>query len=123
MPGYAFPMHLFEEIQARWESARTSNQSTLPDNGTLQRLLETCYHASLRTTELRPIRCALVFVAVRQCPQESLLLFENPAILTDRELVRLAPVTDLQRTLIGCDNIEGQLRIWGLYEHGRTWNE
>ncbi|MCG6158168.1 hypothetical protein L1A08_20385 [Rubinisphaera sp. ICM_H10] len=44
----------------------------------------------------------------------SLLRFEQPALLTASELVRLAPVTELHRTLIGCHRISGHLKVWGL---------
>ena len=41
--------------------------------------------------------------------------------MTDDQLVRLAPVVDIRRTLIGCDREDGSLRIWGLFEHGHAW--
>lgn len=123
MVEYAFPTRLVEEIKARWSAAPVPTKTALPDDRTLQRLLEACYHASLRTIELRPIRCALALVSTEKIPKDSLLLFEHPVALTDSELVRLAPVTDLRRTLIGCHFVDATLRIWGLFEHGRVWTE
>jgi len=54
-------------------------------------------------------------------PDGALLRFERPLPLTDDQLVRLAPVADIRRTLIGCDQGDGSLRIWGLFEHGHAW--
>jgi hypothetical protein len=121
MADYAFPTHLLNEIKSRWDTVAAPKTSALPDDRALRRILETSYHASLRTAELRPIRCVLAHVSKNDIPEEARLLFEHPAALTDSELVRLAPVTDLHRTLIGCDTMDGTFKIWGLFERGPEW--
>ena len=121
MSEYAFPEQLLEELHAHWGPTQSLTSSALPDDPTLLRLLETCYHASLRTAELRATRCVLAFVSMESLAKKSLLRFEYPAILTASELVRLAPVTELHRTLIGCHHFNGTLKIWGLFEHGHAW--
>ncbi|WP_013627832.1 putative sensor domain DACNV-containing protein [Rubinisphaera brasiliensis] len=121
MAEYAFPAQLLEELHAHWRPPHSSTSSALPDDLTLLRLLETCYHASLRTAELRATRCVLAYVSTDSLSNRSLLRFEHPAILTASELVRLAPVTELHRTLIGCHHFGGMLKIWGLFEHGQAW--
>jgi hypothetical protein len=118
MNGYAFPRDLLLAIKSHWNAGLAGAAFGLPDDFTLQYLLETCYHASLRTEEQRPVRCVVAYAPFEYVPRERLLLFERPVELTDAQIVRLAPVADLRRTLIGCDHIEGQLRIWGLMEHG-----
>src|SRR5688572_18505821 len=121
MTGYAFPRDLLTEIKAYWNAGLAGEAFRLPDDFTLQCLLETCYHASLRTEEQRPVRCVVAYAPIAYVPRERVLLFERPVELTDAQIVRLAPVADLRRTLIGCDHIDGQLCIWGLMEHGYAW--
>lgn len=121
MTEYAFPAELLEELQVQWGARQASASSTLPDEPTLLRLLETCYHASLRTAELRATRCVLAYVSTDSLASKSLLRFEHPVTLSSSELVRLAPVTELHRTLIGCHHFDGMLKIWGLFEHGHVW--
>ena len=121
MTGYAFPGDLVSEIKAHWSANLAGEAFRLPDDFTLQHFLEICYHASLRTEEQRPVRCVVAYAPVTYAPRERLLLFEHSVELTDAQIVRLAPVADLRRTLIGCDHIDGQLCIWGLMEHGYAW--
>jgi hypothetical protein len=121
MTEYAFPAQLLEQLHIHWGSTPSSARSVLPDDPTLLRLLETCYHASLRTAELRATRCVLAYVSTDALAKKSLLRFEHPATLTASELVRLAPVTGLHHTLIGCHQINGAIKIWGLFERGHAW--
>jgi hypothetical protein len=48
-------------------------------------------------------------------------LANRPVILTDSELVRLSPVTARRQTVIGCDQKDGVLQIWGFFEYGHAW--
>jgi hypothetical protein len=121
MAGYAFPKDLLGEIEDRWDAVPARQEFELPPEHTLLDLLETCYHASLRTDERRPVHCAVAYAPIAQVPDGALLRFERPLALTDDQLVRLAPVADIRRTLIGCDQGDGSLRIWGLFEHGHAW--
>jgi hypothetical protein len=121
MNEYTFTAHLVEEIKCRWNEAQASAGFVLPDDRTLHCLLETCYHASLRTSEHRPVRCVLAYASPDRVPRKSLLLLERPAAFTRGELVRLSPVTELHRNLIGCDGRDGDVKIWGLFEHERAW--
>lgn len=121
MAEYAFPKDLLDGIQDRWDASPARPGFELPDGHTLLELLEICYHASLRTEERRPVQCAVAYAPIAQVPDGALLRFERPLALTDDQLVRLAPVTDIRRTLIGCDQSGGSLRIWGLFEHGHAW--
>ena len=121
MTEYVFPKDLLPGIKACWNAVPAGQRFELPDDHTLQRILETCYHASLRTAEQRPVRCVVAYAPVEHMPSETPLLFERPVELTDHQIVRLAPVADIRRTLIGCDQVGGQLCIWGLFEHGHAW--
>ncbi|XZE18867.1 putative sensor domain DACNV-containing protein [Pirellulaceae bacterium SH449] len=121
MSEFAFPAQLLAKLHTYWEVNPSSARSVLPDDTTSLRLLEICYHASLRTAELRVTRCVLAYTPAEALAHKSLLRFEYPATLTPSELVRLAPVTEQHRTLIGCYYIDGELKIWGLFEHGHAW--
>ena len=45
----------------------------------------------------------------------------SPVVLTDSELVRLSPVTQHRQTVIGCEQMDGWLRIWGFFDYGHAW--
>jgi hypothetical protein len=119
--GYAFPKDLLGGIKDRWDAVPALRGFELPPDHTLLELLEICYHASLRTDERRPVHCAVAYAPIAEVPDGAMLRFERPLALTDDQLVRLAPVADIRRTLIGCDQGDGSLRIWGLFEHGYAW--
>jgi hypothetical protein len=121
MAEYAFPEDLIGGIRDRWDAAPARQGFELPAEHTLLELLETCYHASLRTEERRPVHCAVAYAPIDRVPDGVLLRLERPPALTHDQLVRLAPVADIRRTLIGCDQGDGPLRIWGLFEHGFAW--
>lgn len=119
MSEYAFPKDLLDATKARWQSV-PDQQFTLPEDGILQRLLETCYHASLRTSEQRTVQCVVAFASIEDLPDGALQL-TRPIELTDTELIRLSPVTQRRQTVIGCDQVDGWLRIWGFFEYGHAW--
>ena len=121
MMNREFTNDLLHELQARWNTASGQQQFELPPEKALRQILDACYHASLRTEEHRPTRCVLVYAPIEKVPDRALLLFEQPVEFSELQLVRLAPVADFQRTLIGCYEFDGQVRIWGLFEHGNAW--
>lgn len=120
MTEYAFPKDLLDAIRSRWESV-PDEQFTLPNDQILQKLLETCYHSSFRTSEQRTVQCVVAYASSADIPDGVLQLANRPVILTDSELVRLSPVTQHRQTVIGCDQMDGWLRIWGFFEHGHAW--
>jgi len=120
MIAYAFPAELMEVVKSRWQST-TSSHAKLPTDSILLRLLETCYHASFRTSEQRPVQCVLACTTASDIPEGALRLSNHAVYLTDTEIVRLAPVTQRHQTVIGCEEIDGWLRVWGFFEYGHTW--
>ena len=52
---------------------------------------------------------------------EGALRLSSPVVLTDSELVRLSPVTQHRQTVIGCEQMDGWLRIWGFFDYGHAW--
>ncbi len=120
MNAYAFPRDLIEEIKARWHTV-PDEQFQLPEDSVLQRFLETCYHASLRTSEQRSVHCVVAYASLANIPEGALLLTNGPIVLTESELVRLSPVTQRRQTVIGCDVLDNWLGIWGFFEYGHAW--
>ncbi len=120
MTPYTFPKDLLDGIKTRWETV-PDRQFTLPDDRILQRLLETCYHASLRTSEQRPVHCVIAYASIEDIPEGALLLTNPSVVLTDDELVRLSPVTERDQTVIGCHEMDDWLCIWGFFEYGHAW--
>jgi hypothetical protein len=119
MTEYAFPKDLFDAIKTRWQTA-ADQRFELPEDQILQRLLETCYHASFRTSEKRVVQCVVGYASIADIPEGTLRL-SRPVELTDSELVRLSPVTQHRQTVIGCEQTDGWLRIWGFFDYGHTW--
>lgn len=119
MAEFAFPRDLIAPIKSRWEVV-PEQQYELPEDHTLQCLLEICYHASFRTSEQRAVQCVVAYASCSNVPQGTLRL-SHPVVLTDSELVRLAPVTQHRQTVIGCGQMDGTLRIWGFFDYGHAW--
>ncbi|MCA9217063.1 MAG: hypothetical protein KDB27_28535 [Planctomycetales bacterium] len=119
MTEFAFPRDLVDVIQTRWQTA-ADQQFELPENRILQRLLETCYHASFRTSEQRKVQCVVAYASAEDISEGTLRL-SRPVDLTDSELVRLSPVTQHRQTVIGCEQMDGWLCIWGFFDYGHAW--
>lgn len=119
MTEYCFPRDLLDVIKTRWQTA-ADQQFELPEDPILQNLLETCYHASFRTSEQRVVQCGVAYASFADNPEGALRL-SSPVALTDSELVRLSPVTQHRQTVIGCEQIDGRLRIWGFLDYGHAW--
>jgi hypothetical protein len=116
MSRYSFPGDLVEVIQKRWRTTRDS-VFKLPERQTLQTLLETCYHASLRTNEQRGTRCGIAYISPKLV-QTGALRFRQPIVMNDAEIVRLSPAAKHRYTAIGCQHAGDGLEIWGLFDHG-----
>jgi hypothetical protein len=108
-----------DAIKTRWQTA-ADQQFELPEDRILQKLLETCYHASFRTSEQRMVQCVVAYASIADIPEGTLRL-SRPVVLTDSELVRLSPVTQHRQTVIGCEQMDGWLRIWGFFDYGHAW--
>lgn len=105
MTEYAFPQDLVGVIKTRWQAA-ADQPFALPEDRVLHQLLETCYHASLRTNEQRVVQCVVAYASMADIPDGALHL-SRPVTLTDSELVRLSPVTQYRQTVIGCEQAIG----------------
>lgn len=136
---HAYPRDLSSFVTNRWNPAggilaRESGSlpyvgQPLPDPDTLEKVLSTCYQASLLRDEERPVTFRAIF-----CPAESLpavdgpptglhrLAFTRARPFTEDELRRISPSADFHRSLIGAHLVAGgQPEIWGIISSGPRW--
>jgi hypothetical protein len=138
-PAPAYPRDLALLVQQRWTEmpyekreqadATAEHPGELPELSALERLLSTCYQASLLHEEGRPVtfRVALAepesFTALGGAPDGFHRLVLSRFRPFDRhELRRLAPAAGFQRSLIGVRfRDDGEFEVWGLVHTGPRW--
>lgn len=135
---FAYPVDLANYLEDVWpakveERLRRADDGgltdELPSHALLERLLATCYQASLMADEGRPVTFRLMFRSpdrfdVLEGPPDGLhrLAFEEPRPYTPHELARLAPAAVFSRALIGVEpDPEDGFRIWGIIQSGSRW--
>ena len=100
-----------------------------PDEASLGTLFSVCYQASLLREEERPVVFRAVLAAPGDLPEgggppAGLHRFEfgEPRPFDERELRRLSPAADFERSLVGVRRGEdGGLEIWGIVHSGTRW--
>ncbi|MEW6636483.1 MAG: putative sensor domain DACNV-containing protein [Actinomycetota bacterium] len=131
---HAYPGDLARFVRERWEKVPASgggaeHEGRLPDPPVLEALLSTCYQASLLREEERPVVFRLIFAGPELLPERGgppgglhRLEFAEPRPFDQRELRRLSPAADFERSLIGVrPGADGGLEIWGLVHSGPRW--
>ena len=133
---HAYPDDLARYVREHWDgSARDAEgecderDEGLPATPVLEALLSTCYQASLLRDEDRPVTFRLIFADPDLFPKEEgppeglhRLEFTESLPFDERELRRLSPAADFDRSLIGASsNGDGEIRIWGLVNSGPRW--
>ncbi len=101
----------------------------LPDVGSLELLISTCYQASLMREEERPVRFRLILRDPEQFPSGqgppdglNRLVFTLPQAFTGDELRRISPATNFDTSLIGVTiDALGTPSIWGIVHSGSRW--
>jgi hypothetical protein len=140
-PGFhAYPQELVSFIFDLWanplfvkrlRAVGIDPSVRLPDRAALQRIVSTCYQASLMQEEERPIRFRLIV-----CDPELFPAYSGPPSglhplhlvktrpFNEYELHRLSPAADFFRTLIGVFfDRENEAQIWGIINSGTRWVE
>ncbi len=133
---HAYPDDLASFVREHWEDssrdaegAKDERDDSLPVAPVLEALLSTCYQASLLREEERPVTFRLIFANPDFFPEEEgpperlhRLEFSEPRPFDERELRRLSPAADFERSLIGaCPDGGGGIRIWGIVHSGPRW--
>ena len=139
MPGiHSYPEELASFIYDVWQvplfrerriSAGIDLSFRLPDRPVLERIISTCYQASLLQEEQRPIRFRLIIQCPEQFPGDDgppaglhRFQFTRPRPFNKYELYRLAPAAEYYRTLIGISlEPETRAHIWGMVHSGTRW--
>jgi hypothetical protein len=138
-PGiHAYPEDLVSFIFAQWQtppfqerlrSAGIDSSVRLPDPAVLEKVVSTCYQASLMREEEREVRFRLIIRPPELFPADEgpptglhRLEFARNRLFNEYELRRLAPAADYHRTLIGISlNGEDGAEIWGMVHSGTRW--
>ena len=133
---HAYPDDLASYVREYWEDssrdaegAKDQRDDSLPAAPVLEALLSTCYQASLLREEERSVTFRLIFADPHLFPEEEgppeglhRLEFTGPRPFDERELRRLSPAVDFERSLIGaCPDGGGGIRIWGIVHSGPRW--
>lgn len=126
--GHSYPVDLAQFTLEHWKEYGETDGG-LPEISVLERLLSTCYQASLMREEERQITFRLVLAEPEVFPPEDgppsglhRLEFQEPRTFDEQELRRLSPAAPADRSLIGVRQKEnGELCIWGLVHSGPRW--
>lgn len=113
----------------RLSSIGTGTPLQLPSRSMLERIISTCYQASLMKEEERPIMFRLIIRDQHLFPSDDgpptglyRLQFAKMRPLNEHELYRLAPASDYYRALIGVAlDLEKGAQIWGMVHSGTRW--
>ncbi len=138
-PGvHAYPEELVDFIFEHWSdphflerlrAAGIDTAFTLPDRAVLERIVSTCYQASLLREEARQVMFRLIVHPPELLPDDAgpptglhRLLFSRPRPFNEYELHRLAPAAEFYRSLIGVTLDRGKVaQIWGVVHSGTRW--
>jgi hypothetical protein len=135
MSKFLYPRDLYRSLHKVWNASPFTTgwpPVALPEQQTLNQLLDVCYHASFLVEESRPVTFRAVFLehttpikpleADQSHPTE-LYLFDAPVPFTAEELRQVAPAADLTSVLIAIqctDAGSGALGIVGLVDIGSS---
>jgi Probable sensor domain DACNV/DisA bacterial checkpoint controller nucleotide-binding len=138
-PGmHAYPEELVSFIFEAWHPhspkehpalAGLDASRHLPGRTVLEKIISTCYQASLLQEERRPVRFRLIIRDPRLFPGEEgpptglhRFQFARERPFNEYELYRLAPSADFYRSLIGIAlDSDGAPHIWGIIHSGTRW--
>jgi hypothetical protein len=118
----SYPWNLAARVRASWPA----DAAPLPRS--LDRLLDTAYHASFLRDEERPVTFRLLVLAPSGLrdddgPPYGLLPlpFASPRAYDEHELRRISPAANVYRALVGVEEVGDDLVTWGLVQSGPRW--
>jgi DisA bacterial checkpoint controller nucleotide-binding len=138
-PGmHAYPEELVSFIFDIWQdplflerlrAADIDTSMQLPGRAVLEKIISTCYQASLLQEEERQVTFRLIIRDPELFPADDgpptglhRFQFCNARPFNEYELHRLAPAADFYRTLIGVSlDRENGVHIWGVIHSGTRW--
>jgi hypothetical protein len=121
-PPRSYPSDLSARVRASWPD------DAGPLAPSLERVLDTAYHASFLREEERAVACRIALadptaLASAEAPPNGLLSLEfaHPRQFDEHELRRLSPAVKYHRALIGVGEANGNLHVWGFVQTGPRW--
>lgn len=124
-----YPPQLVEVLKNKWEEDRKKTEKVplLPSDSFLIEFVEVAYHASFLTEEDRKIKFRVAFANENDLFNEygyfDLIKFHEKRKFDIKEILKLAPATNFEHTLIGITIENNELVIWGLINIGNSWSE
>lgn len=129
------PHHLSEEILRLWgmlsERETSGGYKNPPDQEVLGDLISTCYQVSMMSEELRSPCFRIALCDPSAFPPElgppygflRIVFFKEPRAFHEDELLKLAPASEFESSLIRIRHDPEGLRIWGLINSGTRWTQ
>src|SRR6478672_2205722 len=124
MRGHVYPPDLARYVAEHWPKSTPLRVSV----ALLEEALTVAFQASLTVEEARPTRFRLLLTPVDDLPAEGVpgegalrLRFDTSRALHPEELRRLSPAVAFETSLIGAQEEDGKLRIWGVAHSGPAW--
>lgn len=121
MVTFLYPKDILQQLRDAWSvsSWREGEIPPLPDDITLQAILEVVYHASFTADEQRATRFSIALCGPEETWQP--IQFGQSREFSAQELMRLAPAGDIESLAIGVDaRGPDKPRIWGLASSPRA---
>jgi hypothetical protein len=119
---WRYPKDLAERVSGSWPA----DAYPLPKG--LAMILDVAYHASFLRDEERPVTGRLLVLSPSELPLDTgppaglwPLRFTRPRRFDEHELRRLSQAVPVYRALIGVDDSDGELGIWGIVQSGPRW--
>jgi hypothetical protein len=115
MPDFSYPKDVVRQLREAWGRFVPHEEDVppLPEDGTVQQILEVVYHASFTADERRTSR-----FSVALCDPSDVrdpLIFRRPREFSVQEIMRLAPAGDIDDLAIGVSvSQENRVQTWGL---------
>lgn len=126
-----YPPQLVDILKKKWEEDRKKSKKfpLLPSDSFLLEFLEVAYHASFLTEEDRKIKFRIAFANPNEADlfneygHFNLIKFHKKRKFDIKEILKLAPATNFEQTLIGVTIENSKLAIWGVINIGNSWSE
>lgn len=126
-----YPPVLLDKLKNIWyeDIEDLKKAPDLLEDEHLLEFLEVAYHASFLTEEDRRIKFRIALANVSESASFNeyghfnLIQFREKRIFNVKEIIKLAPATDFDQTIIGVYIENNTLFIWGLIHIGNSWSE
>lgn len=120
--AYKAAFYIAAEIEKQFRKKHSNNtvdgyneQAPVPDEGVIEKLIDTSFWASLRREEGRNTRISLAYVPHEMSTDP--VLFKEPLVLSPGVLTKIGPGVEQAGTHLGVWHQGDELIIWGVTMH------